>query len=357
MKLCIVVGTRPEIIKMAPVIRECQKRKIPFFILHSGQHYSYNMDKEFFEELELPQPKINLGIGSQPYKKQVALMVKEMKKALEKERPDVVIVQGDTTTVLAAALAGTKLGIKVAHHEAGLRSNDLRMIEETNRIITDQISDYLFTPTKDATQNLIEEGKNNAVQTGNTIVDAVIQNSKLADKKSKILKQLNLKPRDYILVTAHRAENVDDKERLQGIAQGLDMVQKELKKIIVFPIHPRTKKQLETFKIKLSSQIKVIEPVGFLDMLQLEKNSVLIITDSGGIQEEACVLKIPTVTIRDNTERPETIEGGMNELAGTNPHKIFETSKKMITKKIKWTNPFGDGKAAERIIDYLLKNP
>jgi len=342
---------------MAPVIRECQRKKVNFFILHSGQHYSYEMDREFFEELELPQPRINLGIGSQQYRKQIGFMVQRMKKVLSKEKPDVVIVQGDTTTVLAAALAASKLGIKVAHHEAGLRSNDLRMIEETNRIITDHISEYLFTPTNNSTKNLIEEGitRNKIIKTGNTIVDAVQHNSKLAERKSKILKKLKLKPKKYILVTVHRAENVDDKNWLKGIVQGLGAVGKETKKEIVFPIHPRTRKNLKKFKIKLSKNIKVIEPVGFLDILKLEKNAALIITDSGGLQEEACCLHVPVVTIRESTERPETIKGGMNVLAGGNPHKILTLSKKMLTKKITWKNPFGDGKAAKRIISSLLK--
>jgi UDP-N-acetylglucosamine 2-epimerase (non-hydrolysing) len=357
MKFCIVVGTRPEIIKMAPLIRECQRRKINFFILHSGQHYDLNMDAIFFEEIELPKPKYNLGIGSQPYRKQVGQMIQGMTKIFLKEQPDVVIVQGDTITVLTAALAAKKLDIAVAHHEAGLRSYDLTMPEETNRIITDHISEYLFAPTDDALKNIQEEGLNAKYysKSGNAIVDAVRQNIALADKKASIVAKLGLCPKKYFLVTAHRTENTDKQARIGGIISGLARIKKLYPKFdIIFPLHPRTRKKIREFKLKLPTGIKIIEPVGFLEFLQLEKNAALCISDSGGVQEECSILHVPCVTLRDNTERPETVKAGMNVLAGTDPTMIANAVKKMLHKKIVWKPVFGDGHAAERIIGELI---
>jgi UDP-N-acetylglucosamine 2-epimerase (non-hydrolysing) len=355
MSICIVIGTRPEIIKMAPLIRACQKKKLDFFILHTGQHYSYEMDRKFFDDLELPEPKYNLNVGGKEYRKQVGMMIREIMNVLTEEKPEIVFVQGDTNSVLAAALAANKLGIKIGHHEAGLRSHDLGMLEETNRIITDQISDYLFAPTRDAMKNLEDEGvSGHKFLTGNTIVDAVKQNLLLSERKSEIMKMMGLKKKGFILVTAHRAENVDNKERLQGIINGLSLVHKETGLQVIYPIHPRTRKNLANFGIQVPETIMMVEPQGYLDFLKLEANAKLIITDSGGLQEEACILKVPCVTIRDNTERPETIEAGINILAGTAPEKILASAAKMLSYSGKWTNPFGDGNAGEKIIDTWL---
>jgi len=308
MKICIVIGTRPEIIKMAPLIRACEQKKLDYFILHTGQHYSYEMDKKFFEDLELKEPKYNLEVGSREYRHQVGLMIRQLMEVLQKEKPDIVFVQGDTNSVLAGALAANKLGIPVGHHEAGLRSHDLTMLEETNRIITDHISDYLFAPTKAALKNLKDEGINhgNVYLTGNTVVDAVEQNLVLAEKKCAILDKLGLKSRQYVVVTAHRAENVDVEKRLRGIIEGLSLVHEHLKQPIVYPIHPRTVNNMEKFGIEVPKGIRLLDPMGYLEFLQLEANARLIITDSGGLQEEACILKVPCVTVRDNTERPAT---------------------------------------------------
>jgi UDP-N-acetylglucosamine 2-epimerase (non-hydrolysing) len=358
MKIAIVVGTRPEIIKMSPIIRECQKRKIDFFILHSGQHYDHNMDEIFFEELELPAPKYNLHVGSKPFGQQVGMMMKGMKKNFIRERPGVVLVQGDTLTVLMGTLAAKKVGILVAHHEAGLRSHDLTMPEEVNRILTDHLSEFLFFPTKDAIKNVNTEGvnANYTSMTGNTIVDAVYQNSKIADRKCNILKKLNLKSKKYVLITVHRAENTNDKKRLQNILRGLEMVGEKFPEYkLLFPMHPRTSNKILEYNLKLPSNIRMIKPLGFLEFLQLEKNAVLCITDSGGLQEECSIMHVPTVTVRDNTERPETIKFGMNLLAGASPEKILECSTKMLTKKIIWRPLFGDGKASERIVDIIKK--
>jgi len=358
MNICILIGTRPEIIKMAPLIRACEKKNLDYFILHTGQHYSYEMDRKIFLDLELREPKYNLNVGGQEYRKQVGLMIREIMKILKKEKPDIVFVQGDTNSVLAGALAANKLRIKVGHHEAGLRSHDLTMLEETNRIITDHIADFMFAPTKDALKNLKDEGINsdNVFLTGNTVVDAVKQNLELCDKKVDALKKLSLEKKKYIVVTAHRAENVDIEKRLRGIFDGLALVHQYLKLQVVYPIHPRTVINMKKFGISAPVGVNLIEPLGYLEFLQLEANALLIITDSGGLQEEACILKVPCVTVRDNTERPETVDAGINILAGTDPKKILESVKEMLQDHKKWVNPFGDGKAGERIIDLWQKN-
>ncbi|MFA5133810.1 MAG: UDP-N-acetylglucosamine 2-epimerase (non-hydrolyzing), partial [Patescibacteria group bacterium] len=350
------VGTRPEIIKMAPVVRACEKEGVPFFILHSGQHYSQNMDRAFFEELELPQPKYNLGIGNQPHRKQVGMMVKGMTEIFKKENPAAVVLQGDTTTVLAAALAANKLGIKIAHHEAGIRSNDTRMIEETNRVATDHISDFLFTPTKISFNNLIEEGyraeKINHV--GNTIVDAILEHKAMSDSRSNILRLLSVDYKKYFLITAHRPENVDDKHKLEELLRVLEMLKSKYGDYkLVFPLHPRTRKMLDAFQMSLPPEIIITEPLSYFDFIKLEANAQLIITDSGGIQEESCVLRVPCVIIRENTERPEAVELGMNILSGLNASSVDFAVKQLLTKEINWENPFGDGKAAERIVQIL----
>ena len=353
--IAIVLGT--EIIKMSPVIRGCEKRGLDYFILHTGQHYSYEMDSVFFEELELPQPKYNLDVGSGTHSEQTGKIMIGVEKILTKEKPDVVLVQGDTNTVLAGALAATKLHIKVGHVEAGLRSYDRRMPEEVNRVLTDHVSDYLFTPTEKAKQNLLREGidENKIFVTGNTIVDAVYQNLEIAKKKVNVLKDLGLKPKEYFLVTAHRQENVDAKERLKGILKGLELIYEEFSIPIIFPMHPRTRKRIKEFGLTFNGVV-VTNPVGFLEFLQLEANAKLVLTDSGGAQEESCILKVPCVTLRDNTERPETLEVGSNILAGTRPKRIVESVKTMLNKENKWENPFGDGKTGERIIKLIENN-
>lgn len=354
MKIAIILGTRPEIIKMSPIIRACKKRGLDYFVCHTGQHYDFEMDGQFFEELELEKPRYNLGAGKKEYRKQIGFMIKGISEILEKERPDTVLVQGDTNSVLAGALAAGKKGIKVGHHEAGLRSHDLKMIEEINRIITDHISDRLFAPTKQALANLKEEGiaESSVFLTGNTIVDAVLQNLKLAKRKSTVLEKLGLSEGNYILATAHRAENVDEKERLAGIIDGLNEVGEHLNLPVIYPMHPRTVENLKKFGLS-SKSIKTIPPLGYLDFLCLESGARLIVTDSGGLQEEASILKIPCVTVRDNTERPETIEVKINILAGTEPKKILESAKTIIQAEKKWPDLYGDGQAAEKILARL----
>ena len=356
MKISIVLGTRPEIIKLSPVIRECERLELDYFILHTGQHYSHNMDRVFFEDLELPEARYNLDVGSGSHGWQTGKMLVGIEGVFEKERPDVVLVQGDTNSTLAGALAAAKLGIKVGHVEAGLRSYDRRMPEEINRTLTDHCSDYLFAPTEKSKKILLGEGisEGKIFVTGNTVVDAVFQNLEIANRKRNVMNDLHLKPRDYFLVTAHRQENVDDKERFFGILSGLEKVGSKFGVPIVYPVHPRSRKQMIEFGLQ-PDEVRLIEPVDFLSFLQLENNAKLVLTDSGGVQEEACVLGVPCVTLRDNTERPETVEVGSNVLAGTDSDRMVECVKMMVLRENCWENPFGDGNAGRKIVEELRR--
>ena len=355
MKIAVVLGTRPEIIKMAPVIRELERSKVDFFILHTGQHYSYNLSQVFFEQLGLHQPKYDLQVGSGSHAEETGKMLIEIERVLLDEKPDIVLVEGDTNSILAGALAASKLHIKVGHVEAGLRSHDRQMPEEINRTLADHCSDYLFAPTEKAKAILLSEGipEEKIFVTGNTIVDAVYQHLELVKKNGDIVDRLNLKPKEYVLVTLHRQENVDDQVRFTYILEGLDKVATEFHLPVVYPIHPRSRKMMTEFDLKSRSLI-LIEPVNFQSFLLLESNARLVLTDSGGVQEECCILRIPCVTLRDNTERPETLEVGSNILAGAMPEKILECSQIMLSKENNWRNPFGDGKAGERVVDIII---
>lgn len=349
-----MLGTRPEIIKFSPIIRECERLSVDYFVLHTGQHHSYNMDKVFFEQLGLPEAKFNLDVGSGTHAEQTGKMLIGIEKILQKEGPDVVLVEGDTNTVLAGALAAVKLGVKVGHVEAGLRSYDKRMPEETNRIVADHCSDLLFAPTEKARRLLRREGISEAkvFVTGNTIVDAVFQNLRIAKRRNGVFEELGVEKNGYFLATVHRQENVDDEERFRSILKGLERVQKEFGYPVVYPVHPRARKQLEAFVVEAKG-VKLVDPLDYLSFLQLEKNARLVLTDSGGVQEEACILRVPCVTLRDNTERPETLEVGSNVLAGTDPRRIVEKTVFMMNRSNNWENPFGDGKTGERIIKIL----
>jgi len=354
MKTAVILGTRPEVIKLAPVIKELAGKKAGFFVLHTGQHYSYEMDKLLFEQLELPAPEYNLEIGSGTHAETTGRMLIEIEKVLVDEKPDVVLVEGDTNSIMAGALAAVKLGIKVGHIEAGLRSYDRNMPEEINRIIADHISDYLFAPTAKAAKLLTGEGiaEDNIYVTGNTIVDAVYQNIELAGNKVDVLKELGLKAKEYLLLTLHRQENVDNRERFAAILDGIERVSAALGLPVYYPVHPRSKKMMAEFKLNPQNVI-LSGPVDFLSFLQLESNARLIFTDSGGVQEESCILQVPCVTVRDNTERPETVEVGANIIAGAVPENILKAAQTMIGRADDWENPFGDGMAARRIIDIL----
>lgn len=351
--IAIVLGTRPEIIKNFSVIKELQKHRERFCIIHTGQHYSKNMDRLFFDELKLPFPKYNLEVKEASNPKMIAEMMIKVETILNAVKPDWVVVQGDTNSTLSGALTAAILNIKVAHIESGLRSYDRNMPEEINRIIIDHISDVLFCPTVNQKNVLLSEGINTGRVSvvGNTIVDAIKQNINKTNLKNY------WKKADYFLLTLHRPSNVDNRTTLIRIFSTLKKLAIKYKVKIVFPAHPRLLQNIIKFKIRIDSKyVEMFPGVGFLEMLDLEKNSKLILTDSGGIQEEACVLKVPCVTLRYNTERPETIVVGANLLAGNTESGVFQAVAKMLTVKRNWKNPFGNGKSGAKIVDYLLRN-
>lgn len=354
--ICIILGTRPEIVKMSPVIRECQERKIDFFVIHSGQHYSYNMDRIFFKELELEEPKYNLGVGSGAHGVQTGTMLAKIEEILIKEKPWIVIVQGDTNTVLAGCLAAVKLGIKVAHVEAGMRSFDRTMPEEINRVVVDHTADFNFAPNQNAIDNLVHEGieLEKIVHSGNTLIDAVIQGSVISEVKSRILDDLKLRKAEYVLATIHRQENVDNRKRLGEIMAGISAVADEHRIEVILPLHPHTKKSLLEFDIVIPEGVTVIEPLGFMDFLKLESNAKLIMTDSGGIQEEACALMVPCVTLRDNTEWLETLEIGSNMLSGADAARIAEVTRTMLGRSRDWVCPIDGRGSGKMIVEYVL---
>ena len=362
MKPAFVFGTRPEIIKLSSVIRAFLELGIEPLLIHTGQHYDYEMSRVFLEELELPPIDYHLEVGSGSQAEQTGKAMIKIEKVLMEEKPDVTLVQGDTNTVLAGALASVKLKIPVAHVEAGLRSFDRTMPEEINRILADHASEVLFPPTEEARRNLEREGiTENVYVVGNTIVDAVLQNAEVAEKKSDVLERFSLKPKEYVLITAHRAENTDSRENLKKLVEILE----SLPIRGVYPMHPRTRNRLEEFglleKVEGIENLIVTKPLGYLDFLRLEKNAFAIMTDSGGIQEEAIILGVPCLTLRYNTERPETVKAGGNILVGLEKERAIGHLKRLINdKKFYETmanapNPFGDGRAGKRIAEILLE--
>lgn len=359
-KVINVVGTRPNFIKIAPLIREMRRHKgISQLLVHTGQHYDDSMSKLFFDDLDIPKPDINLGIGSASDTTQTAKIMLKFEKVLAKEKPDLVVVVGDVNSTFAAAISAKKCGIKVAHVEAGLRSFDVQMPEEINRILTDHISDFLFTTEESGNKNLVDEriDKNKIHFVGNVMIDTLLQYKEKA-KSSKILDKLELKKDDYCVLTLHRPSNVDNKKPLDRILDILYNISKILK--VVFPIHPRTLKNLKKHSffssLKNNKNLILTEPLGYLDFLRLMSSSRFVITDSGGIQEETTILGIPCITLRDNTERPVTAEQGTNVIVSTNKDKVIVASMKIMKgAKIKGKVPkLWDGKTAERIVDILL---
>ena len=355
MRIAIILGTRPEIVKMSPVIRSCLARSVDFSIIHTGQHYSYEMDRIFFSELKLPDAAYNLEVGSGTHATQTARMLTGLERILLEDHHDAVLVQGDTNTVLAGALVAAKLGAPLGHVEAGLRSYDRSMPEEINRVVADHLSDFLFAPTETAASNLRKEGRPDPAifVTGNTVVDAVLQNLSLAAGDETIFSRLGVEKGGYILVTAHRQENVDRRENLAGILNGIELVGNEFGVPVLYPIHPRTRKMIERFNLRVPDNLHLIEPLGYFDFLLLEASAQLVLTDSGGVQEECCILKTPCVTMRKNTERPETVAAGGNILAGTDPEAILSAARVIILRPRTWENPFGDGRSGDRIVRYL----
>ncbi len=369
MKILCVAGARPNFIKIAPLIEEMRKRKkIESLLVHTGQHYDFKMSQVFFQDLEIPEPDIYLNAGPGSHAAQTAKIMVEFEKVLLKEKPDIILVVGDVNSTIACSLTAVKMGILIAHVEAGLRSFDRTMPEEINRILTDSISDFLFTTEKSGKINLLREGVKSGkiFFVGNVMIDSLLKNIKKA-KCSDVLKRLNLKPQEYALVTLHRPANVDNKDGLINIFEALEAIEKRIK--IVYPAHPRTKKNIEDFNLGkrflfLQPSVEgfkqgnflITEPLGYLDFVMLMSKARFILTDSGGIQEESTVLNIPCLTMRNNTERPVTIEMGTNKLIGTEKKRIIAESLKIISGKNKTGKipPLWDGRAAKRIVDILV---
>jgi len=359
-KIICVAGARPNFMKIAPLMYEFKKHQnAEVMLVHTGQHYDETMSRLFFDELQIPKPNINLEVGSGTQEYQISEIMKRFDPIVEKEQPDLVMVVGDVNSTIACASVASKRNIKVAHVEAGLRSFDKTMPEEINRFETDAISDYLFTTEPSGERNLVKEGidKKKIHFVGNVMIDTLLR-FKEKSNQSKILNELNLLPRSYALLTLHRPSNVDEKQNLEGILDALSQIQKKIK--IVFPMHPRTKKKIEEFGLNVMSQqlenIIFTEPLGYLDFMKLMMESKLILTDSGGMQEEATILKIPCVTLRNNTERPITVEEGTNVVIGTDKNKIIDASLESLIKDCSKTPmpKFWDGRAAQRIVNIIL---
>jgi len=346
MKIVSVIGARPQFIKAAVVSKEIIKRDgIDDVIVHTGQHYDENMSKIFFDELEIPKPDYNLDVGSASHAVQTGEMLIKLEEVLITEKPDWVLVYGDTNSTIAGGLAATKLHIKIAHVEAGLRSFNRLMPEEINRITTDRISDLLLVPSLNAMKLLEKEGlKENSLFVGDVMFDSILFYQKMAEEKFSIFDITN--ENDFYLATVHRAENTDDKQRLQNIFSAFS----ELDKPVILPLHPRTKSKLEG--IQFSDNVKIIEPVSYLEMILLLKKCSKVLTDSGGLQKEAYFMQKPCVTLRDETEWIETLTGNWNYIVGTNKELIIE--KAAVNAFDKQGEYYGDGKAGEKIVKALL---
>ena len=348
MRVLSVVGARPQFIKAAPVSRQL-RRQHQEVLLHTGQHYDHGMSQVFFDDLGIPMPDVNLGIGSATHGRQTGQMLAGIESVLLEKQPDWMLVYGDTNSTLAGALAAAKLHIPVGHVEAGLRSFNRAMPEEINRVLTDHIADLLFCPTETAVSNLAVEGIVAGVHdTGDVMLDAVLHHASVAEERSTILDGLALEPRSYLLATVHRPRNTDRTENLRAILEALSQVGET----VIFPVHPRTSKMMHAEELSVSASVRLIEPVGYLDMLQLERNARLILTDSGGVQKEAYFLAVPCVTLRQETEWVETVEAGWNMLVKADKERILESVRGFSAPA---THPevFGDGHAAEKIVHLL----
>lgn len=362
-KIATVIGARPQFIKAASLSRYIKGISdstnnnlinIQEIIIHTGQHYDYNMNDTFFNELDLPKPDYNLGIGSDTHARQTGKMMIELENIFLSKKPDYVLIYGDTNSTIAGSLTAVKMDIPVAHVEAGLRSYDRKMPEEVNRVVSDTISTLLFCPTDVAVNNLKKEGiSKNVHNVGDIMLETYQYYKDKAGSSSRILKILELKPKEYFLCTIHRASNTDIKKNLKNILIGLT----ESKKQIILPIHPRTKKVIEQnqdIKNLIGENIKIIEPIGYFDMIMLEKNAKKIITDSGGVQKEAYFNKVPCITLRGNTEWVETIYNGVNILTGIVPENITEAINNFLPDEKKFTtNLFGDGQTSAKIIKII----
>ena len=359
-RIATIIGTRPEIIKMAPVVEALDALDHEHVLVHSGQHYDLLMDAVFFRDLGLREADHRFELKAKPPHLQVATTMRQIAGAVA--GADLVVVHGDTNTTLAGALLGNKLGIPVAHVEAGIRSFDKSMPEEVNRVLTDQVSRLLFAPTEIAAKNLGAENVDDGVHVvGNSVIDAIRANTSRAEAKCSILQDLGLARARYALLSFHRAENVDDRSRLARVLRVLREIASQHSLEIVFPVHPRTRKMARSFGLEAllmpAGGIRAVDPLGYLDMLVLEKNAALVLTDSGGLQEESCYFRVPCVTLRENTERPETLAIGANVLAGTDPDRILRAVDRQLRVSRRWRNPYGGGTTAAkvaRIVDRFL---
>ncbi len=365
LRVALILGARPQIIKSSLLIRILNEDKqVAFSLIHTGQHYDYEMTKVFFEEFSLPDPTVNLNVGSDSHAQQTAKIMSKLEPVLLDFKPNVVVVPGDTNSTIAGALTAAKMNINVAHFEAGARSYDDRMPEEINRRLTDHCSKLLFTTTEKCSKNLLKEGiaKQKIKNVGDTMFDVLLQQLPKAEK-SAVLGKLGIQSKRYLLLTLHRQENVDNPENLKGILSGIEKLAKHN---IVFPIHPRTLNRLQNMglydKLKKLENLIITEPVGYLDNIYLIKNANLVLTDSGGVQKEAFWLKTPCITLRENTEWTETIQLGANHLLGSNGDKIAKTAAQIIenlqvvSKKMSaLPNPFGDGTSSQKIVNELKR--
>ena len=361
-EVAVIVGTRPGIIKFSPIIRTLADMEVPFFIVHTGQHYSYNMDRQFFEELGLPKPRFTNDNARRQTRHgaQTAEMIKAAEMAFIEGKPKAVIVGGDANTNLAGALAARKLGLTLAHLEAGLRSGDWSMPEEHNRVMIDHISEVLLAPTEQARKNLVEDNVKGRIHVvGNPIVDAVYQNRKIAETKSTILEDHDLAGTEYFLLTFHREENLYNPAHLQNLAETIENILDKYENRVIFPMHPHTLKRLNeaglSQRVTENPRLTITEALGYIDFLRLLCSARLVLTDSGGIQEESCILQVPCVTLRENTERPETVRVGANVITGTGFDRVRQGIDTMLAKERTWENPFGDGKTAQRIAAILAE--
>ncbi|MGH7821551.1 MAG: non-hydrolyzing UDP-N-acetylglucosamine 2-epimerase [Candidatus Binatia bacterium] len=356
MKVVSVVGARPQFIKAAPVSRELRARGHTDLLLHTGQHYDHGMSQVFFDDLEIRPPHVNLGVGSGPHGRQTADMLAGIEEVLIAERPDWVLVYGDTNSTLAGALAACKAELPLGHVEAGLRSFNRGMPEEHNRVLTDHCSDLLFCPTETAVANLAREGIHEGVRlVGDTMYDAVLDLLPLAEKRSNVLRDLGLAAGGYLVATVHRAYNTDVAENLRSILAGLAALDEP----VVLPLHPRTRRRIADWEKEgqrfplASSNMRVIDPVGYLDMLVLQSRARKVLTDSGGMQKEAYFLGVPCVTLRPETEWVETVEDGWNIVAGTDPEAIVRAVRAEAPRSTRRPERFGSGKAAQNVVRSL----
>ncbi|MBN2316394.1 MAG: UDP-N-acetylglucosamine 2-epimerase (non-hydrolyzing) [Sedimentisphaerales bacterium] len=360
MKILNVVGARPNFMKIAPLMNEYGRReKIHSILVHTGQHYDDKMSDLFFNELEIPKPHVNLEVGSGSHAVQTGEIMQRFEPVLTGYWPDVVVVVGDVNSTIACGLVAVKLGIKLAHVEAGLRSGDRAMPEEINRILTDSISDYLFCTEQSGLNNLLLEGvsEKKIFFVGNVMIDTLL-NNKIKAERSDVLNRLQLNGNDFAVLTLHRPSNVDDPNVLGGILDALEVIAKDMP--IVFPVHPRTRKMFDSGSLgdRMGKMLNLrpTEPLGYLDFLKLMSHARIVLTDSGGMQEETTILKVPCLTLRENTERPITAEIGSNRIVGTNPARIIEAYRHAMNGgwREPGTPPLWDGHAARRIVDILL---